>query len=142
VSKLYNPEAIKAAIIRHIKNKACTKAAAYGAVGISKRTFYKWQENDPKFKEDIEHALNCARLKVETKLVENILDGDRLLLMFWLQNRFPDDWKDTRKLQIDQRTTIEDKRIGGLSDDEVIKELENAGIDLTGLKNSDKKEGD
>jgi len=128
-----NKEAIKKKICWHIA-RGCTKTASYGGVGIAKRTFYDWVNDDPAFKAMVDKALAKARLKVETKLVKSALDGDRLLLMFYLQNRYPDDWKDTRKIQVDQHTTLEDKRIDSLSDEEIFAELEAAGIDCGAFK--------
>lgn len=134
-----NQAQLKREIIKYI-SQGCTKAASYGAADISKRTFYDWVKADETFQKNIVAAVAKARQKVEKKLVDSILSGDRLLLMYWLQNRFPEDWQDTRQIKVDQHTVVEDKRIDGMSDIEIIKELEKSGIDCTTFKQKIKEQ--
>jgi len=118
----------------------CTRTAAFGAAGISRDTFYKWLKDVPEFLQAVEDAEADARLRIETRLTTLALDGDRFALMYYLQNRYPDDWKDTRNYKIDQNLAIEDRRKSEATDDEIMDDLEKEGIDCSEFRDAKWKE--
>jgi ACT domain-containing protein len=69
----------------------CTRTAAFGSAGISRDTFYKWMKDVPEFMTAVEDAEADARMRIESRLVKLALDGDKFALMYYLQNRYPDD---------------------------------------------------
>lgn len=109
----------------------CTRTAAFSAAGISRDTFYKWMKNVPEFKKAVEDAEATARLAIEARLAQLAVDGDRFAIMYYLQNRYPEDWKDTRNFKVDQTLAIDDKRRSEATDDEIMNMLEKEGIDCS-----------
>ena len=115
----------------------CTRTAAFGAAGIGRRTFYDWMGGVPKFKQAVIDAEADARMRIETRLTNLALDGDRFALMYYLQNRYPDDWKDTRNFKVDQTLAIDDKRKAEATDDDIMDILEKEGIDCSIFRDND-----
>jgi hypothetical protein len=118
----------------------CTRQAAYGAAKIAKRTFYDWLRDSPEFKQVVEDAENQARLAIEARLARLAVDGDRFAIMYWLQNRYPDDWKDTRNYKIDQNLAIQEQKVEEATDDEILDMLEKEGIDVSEFRRATKTE--
>lgn len=115
----------------------CTRTAAFGAAKISRNTFYQWMKECPEFKEAIEDAESTARLAVEAALASLAVNGDRFAMMYYLQNRYPEDWQDTRNFKVDQTLAIEDKRKAEATDDEIMDLLEAEGIDCSDFRSDD-----
>ncbi len=120
----------------------CTRSAAFGAVRISRDTFYKWLKEVPEFKDAVEDAEARARLAIEARLAKLAVDGDRFSIMYYLQNRYPDDWKDTRNYKIDQNIALDDKRKSEATDDEIMDLLELEGVDCSQFRKEGKSESE
>ena len=115
----------------------CTRSAAFGAAKISRNTFYQWMKEVPEFREAVEDAEGTARLAIEAALANIAVEGDRFAMMYYLQNRYPDDWKDTRNFKVDQTLAIDDKRKAEATDDEIMDLLELEGIDCSDFRSDD-----
>jgi hypothetical protein len=63
---------------------ACKKA------GIPRSTYYRWVNEDPKFKDDVEEAQNRGYLSIndvaESKLIQKINDGEYKAVIYWLES--------------------------------------------------------
>jgi hypothetical protein len=114
-----------------------TRTAAFTSAGISRRTFYDWMKGVPEFKEAVEDAEAAARVAIEVRLSDLALSGDRFALMYYLQNRYPDDWKDTRNFKIDQTLQLDDKRKAEATDDDIMDILEGEGVDCTQFRSEE-----
>jgi len=114
-----------------------TRTAAFTSAGISRRTFYDWLKGVPEFKEAVEDAEAAARVAIEVRLSDLALSGDRFALMYYLQNRYPDDWKDTRNYKIDQTLQLDDKRKAEATDDDIMDILEKEGVDCTQFRSDE-----
>ena len=59
-------------------------------VNVSRATYYRWRDEDPSFRADVETALQRGRSKltefVESKLLENIKLGNQQAIAFWLKH--------------------------------------------------------
>jgi len=115
----------------------CTRSAAFGAAGISRRTFYDWLKGVPSFKQAVVDAEGRARLAIEARLANLAVEGDRFAIMYYLQNRYPEDWKDTRNYKVDQQIAIDDKRKAEATDDEIMDLLETEGVDCSQFRSDD-----
>jgi len=91
----------------------------------------------PEFKEAVEDAEAAARVAIEVRLSDLALSGDRFALMYYLQNRYPDDWKDTRNYKIDQTLQLDDKRKAEATDDEIMDLLEGEGVDCSQFRSEE-----
>jgi hypothetical protein len=118
-------------IITTALGAGCTRSAAFGSAHISRNTFYRWMKEVEEFKDAVINAEADARVAIEGEVAKRAKDGDRLLLMYWLQNRYPEDWQDVRKFAVDNKVTLEDKRIGAMTDKEIFEELKAEGIDTS-----------
>lgn len=123
--------------------QGCTRTGTMKAAGIARRTFYTWLEDIPEFKAEVEFAEAEARVSIEARLHRLALDGDKLSIMYWLQNRYPDDWKDTRNFKIDQNIAIQDQKIAESTDEEILNILEKElDIDVSQLRRATKSTED
>ena len=122
--------------------EGCTRQAAFKAAGIARRTFYDWLVDIPEFKENVEFAEVHARQAVEARLHRLAIDGDRFSIMYWLQNRYPDDWKDTRNYKIDQNIAVQEQKVAESTDEEILDMLEKEGIDVTEFRRATKSTED
>src|SRR5579872_7325655 len=86
-------ETIKKQILEKLLNNF-TIASACNSVGIDRKTFYRWIEEDPEFKATAyENILECKRTVTDmanTKLVKHIESGNLTAVMYWLNNRDPE----------------------------------------------------
>lgn len=111
-----------------------TRTAAFQAGRIGKKTFYEWLHEEPEFARRVKEAEAEARERIERRLFRLCEEGDRFAIMYYLQNRYPDDWKDTRNFKIDQELTFKEKEAGGLTDEQLIEKLKQADVDTTFLE--------
>lgn len=59
-------------------------------IGIERRTYYKWLNNDPEFRWEVKDAFQEVLEDLEEKLNMLILQGDSASIRFWLSRRHPD----------------------------------------------------
>ncbi len=105
-AQITQKEAIKRA--KEILSKGVTREAASAYIGFSsKGTFYKWLNEKPEFKKAVIAAEGEARISIEEALHKGAISGDRLSQMFWLQNRYPDDWVNVSKVEIDHKVGVQ-----------------------------------
>ena len=72
-------------IIDHYLNYNGNATALSKAVGIGRKTFYRWFESDPKFKEGIEDGMESVLDRAEDYLNLHIILGSEICLMFLLK---------------------------------------------------------
>ena len=79
----------KRALIDLLKKNPIVEIACK-KVGISRATFYRWQQKDVKFRSQIKEALEISRESVndlaESKLIEQINGSSFKAIQFWLIN--------------------------------------------------------
>ena len=56
-------------------------------IGISRRTYYKWCENNPEFKNLVNDELESLIDLAETKLQQNIMEGKEQSIFFFLKTK-------------------------------------------------------
>lgn len=81
-------------------------------IGITVRTFYRWQKYtvtnaDGEITQPIKEALKKGKelpdAKVEQSLLNKALSGDVTAMIFWLKNRRPDKWRDKPEALSDEQ---------------------------------------
>ena len=80
--------------------KSCNVHHTCKALKMSKSSYYDWLHSDPLFEAAIKDAYDGQIEIVESQLFKNILQGKETSLMFFLQNRAPERWKDRRTTEI------------------------------------------
>jgi|SRR5579884_4337393 len=74
--------------------KNFTIASVCHAVGIDRKTFYRWIEEDPEFKtqayENIQECKKDITDMANTRLVKQIDSGNLTAVMYWLNNKDPE----------------------------------------------------
>lgn len=91
------------------------------AIGINRKTYYRWLKDDPEFAEDVETTQPRESLidLAESKLVQAVRDGDLTAIIYTLKSQ-------GRSRGWNERLLIEQKEvrdIDGKSEEEVIAEL-------------------
>jgi hypothetical protein len=129
-------------IIYTALSEGCTRTGAMKAAGIARRTFYNWLEDVQDFRENVQYAEAEARVAIEARLHRLAIEGDRFSIMYWLQNRYPDDWKDTRNYKIDQNIAVQEQKIAEATDDEILDLLEKEGINVEEFRRETKSTED
>lgn len=62
-------------------------SSACAAAGVSRQTYYDWLEKDPEFKKAVQDVQEFAIDFVESKLLDNIENGDNISTIFYLKCR-------------------------------------------------------
>ncbi len=82
----------KTLFIAHLKKNPGPSIACQN-VGIGRRTYYRWRQEDPAFAAQADSAIRDAiALRndlVESKLFVGIREGDMRAIQFWLSHRHP-----------------------------------------------------
>jgi hypothetical protein len=83
----------KTKLIAQLKKNPALSIACQN-VGIGRRTYYRWRQEDPAFAAESESAIRDAiALRndfVESKLLVGIREGDMRAIQFWLRHHHPD----------------------------------------------------
>lgn len=66
---------------------ACNISVACKKVGISRRTFYNWYNNDEEFRTAIDDGNEAMIDLAETQLFKNIRDGKEQSIFFYLKTK-------------------------------------------------------
>ena len=119
-----------------------TVSAACGVARIDRHTFYDWLKRYPEFAEAVKNAKSDARSAVESTLHGLATNGNLLAIMYWLGNRYADDWKDTRNLKIDQTLALTEKDAGSKATDKLVEFLKEEGVDFNEFLSGETTEGE
>lgn len=92
-------------------------APAFRAVGLNRKTFYDWYDNDPDFRAEYEQILEEQKDFVESKLVNRIDKNDTTAIIFYAKTRMRD-----RGYQESQAVTVNDSN-GAIGDFDPIEAL-------------------
>lgn len=83
----------KAAILKKLADVRIVEIACK-QVGISRATFYRWQDDDYKFHVDCQQAIQQGTDRIsdlaESQVVNKIKDGDFRASTYWLEKHHPD----------------------------------------------------
>ena len=83
----------KAAILKKLADVRIVEIACK-QVGISRATFYRWQEDDYKFQVDCQQAIQQGTDRIsdlaESQVVNKIKDGNFRASTYWLEKHHPD----------------------------------------------------
>lgn len=82
-----NKDAIKKAMLAALEKTLGVVTPACLEVGIARSTHYRWMEEDEKYKKDVESLLDFQIDFVESKLFENINNGDTTSAIFYLKTK-------------------------------------------------------
>lgn len=82
-----NKDAIKKAMIAALEKTLGVVTPACQEVGIARSTHYRWMEEDEVYKSQVESLLDFQIDFVESKLFENINNGDTSSTIFYLKTK-------------------------------------------------------
>jgi predicted DNA-binding transcriptional regulator AlpA len=77
----------KNAFIESMKKTLGIVTQSCDKVGISRETYYKWMKEDPNFAKQIEYVQEIAVDFVESKLFQQIQNGDTTASIFYLKTK-------------------------------------------------------
>jgi len=97
--------------------------SACKAADITLVTLWHWRKKYPKFNEEIQAVINSRIQVVEDVLFREVLKGNATLIMFYLQNKAPQDWQDKRAIALQHSGKIEhtfEEKLNKMNDAELI----------------------
>ena len=90
----------KELFLKAYKVNMCNISKACEAIPIDRRTFYRWIEKCPKFKEQVVDIDESLTDMTECKLYQNIKKGIQKAIEFYLTNRKKDKYSNTVKNEL------------------------------------------
>lgn len=82
------------------KINICNISKACESININRKTFYRWLEKFPKFKEQIEEINEALTDMVECQLYKNVKKGMEKAIEFYLCNRKKDKYSNIVKNEL------------------------------------------
>jgi hypothetical protein len=82
-----NNDTIKKQMLEALKETLGVVSPACEMVGVSRNTHYVWMKDDPEYKEAVDYLLDFQIDFVESKLFENINNGDTGSTIFYLKTK-------------------------------------------------------
>ena len=110
---------------------------AFGSeVGVGKTTLYNWCLAHPEFRQAKEVGSEASRKKIEEMLMECTKSGKGNVVgaIFMLKNRFPNEWRDKRELEVKKEDDSKQ-----LTLDEQLEKVELMRSQLLQIKNANEK---
>ena len=86
-SSATNMDSIKKEMIEALKKTLGVVSPACDIVGIARSTHYNWMKNDENYKKEVDELLDFQIDFVESKLFENINNGDTTSAIFYLKTK-------------------------------------------------------
>lgn len=77
----------KKAVLEALKGALGVVSQACVTAGVARTTFYRWMNNDPQFKEDVESVNEIALDFATTKLFDKIKEGNVPSIIFYLKTQ-------------------------------------------------------
>ncbi len=74
-------------VVEIYEKKGCNVSATCAALGIERRTFYNWKNSEPSFAEAIADADESIIDFCESKLIEQINNGNLTAIIFMLKTK-------------------------------------------------------
>lgn len=94
-------DALKREAFLDLLRKGIRRVNACKKVGITRPTFNKCMNNNPKFAEEVSQAEMDANELIEQALFNTALKGNPTAQQVWLYNRDPERWSDKRNSDLD-----------------------------------------
>lgn len=91
----------KVAMLDALKNTLGIISVACENAGVGRRTHYKWYSSDEEYRAQVDDVLSGAKDFVESKLMENIENGDVTSIIFYAKTKMKDRGY-TERLAIDK----------------------------------------
>lgn len=89
-NKVTKSDTKKKAMIKAMEKSMGIVTQACKLADISRETFYRWMRNDDEFKELVTQASEHAKDFVETKLYEQISEGNVASIIFYMKTKCKD----------------------------------------------------
>jgi hypothetical protein len=77
------------AFLRMLRNATSVSDAA-AAIGVARRSVYRWRVDDEAFRSDWDDATETITENIESALAKAALGGDTVSMIFWLKSHRPD----------------------------------------------------
>lgn len=68
---------------------------------ITRKTLYSWRNEYPKIDKAVNQGKEAIDYAVESSLLKKALSGDTKAMIFWLQNRKPEEWRKKTQAELD-----------------------------------------
>ena len=68
-------------------------------LGIDVSTFYAWKKERPEFSEAIKRGKTTGKMTIVNSLYRKAIEGNLTAIIFWLVNRYPEEWRNIQKME-------------------------------------------
>lgn len=92
----------KLGVIEGWARDGLTNEQIAGKMGINPDTLYKYKKKYPEFADALKEGKEVVDYKVEKELLNQALNGNITAIIFWLKNRKPNQWLESKSNQEDK----------------------------------------
>lgn len=71
-------------------------------MGISRSTLNDWKNKYPVISDTLKKGKEVVDQQVENALLKEALDGNITAIIYWLNNRKPDKWRNKRTVEVEE----------------------------------------
>lgn len=71
-------------------------------MGISRSTLNDWKNKYPVISDTLKKGKDVVDRQVENALLKEALDGNITAIIYWLNNRKPDKWRNKRTVEVEE----------------------------------------
>lgn len=84
-------------------------------LNVDVKTLYNWRDKDKEFFQAIERGRAKGKTTVVNKLFQKINEGNLTAIIFWLCNRYPQEWSNVNRVEqtarLDINAKVEQKKV-------------------------------
>ena len=68
-------------------------------LGVKERVFYYWKKKYPEFVQALKRGKTTAKMTIVNSLYRRAIEGNLTAIIFWLVNRYPEEWRNIQKME-------------------------------------------
>lgn len=117
MSKVTKSDTLKKGMLEALTSSLGVVTTACKQIGITRQTHYRWLREDPQYADDVQDLANVTLDFAESKLHEQIMEGNTAAIIFFLKT------KGKGRGYIERSEFVMDKKkpdLSGLSDEEIM----------------------
>jgi transposase-like protein len=91
----YDPSILES--VAELAESGATDQQLADYIGVDRSTLYRWKHRYPAFRDALKTSKDVCDTRIERTLYEKADSGDVTSMIFWLKNRRPQEWRESRE---------------------------------------------